>query len=67
MKYAIVSLWVGYRGDSVWIGGGTEWPDDHPIVAAHPDWFTDTPPGGEPAKPKQRARQYGPRKRAGDG
>lgn len=50
MKYPKMNGFVGFRGDSVPL---EPVPDDHPIVAAFPDLFTDTlPPGVE--KPKRR-------------
>lgn len=54
MKYATVSIHIGWRGDNVWIAGGTEWSEDHPIVRAYPDYFTDTPPAGVKPAPKKR-------------
>jgi hypothetical protein len=52
MKYPKINGFVGFRGDSVPL---EPVPDDHPIVAAFPDLFTDTPPPGvEPEKPKRR-------------
>lgn len=55
MKYPKLNGYVGFRGDSVRLA---PCPDDHPIVAAFPDLFTDTPPPGvEP--PKRRGRPPG--------
>jgi hypothetical protein len=50
MKYPKINGFVGFRGDSVPLEPVS---DDHPIVAAFPDLFTDTPPPGV-EKPKRR-------------
>jgi hypothetical protein len=53
MKYPKVNGFVGFRGDNVPL---EPYPDDHPVVAAFPDLFTDTPPPGvEAPRPKRRA------------
>lgn len=55
MKYPKMNGYVGFRGDSVLLAPV---PDDHPIVAAFPDLFTDTPPPGvEPEKPKRTVKK----------
>lgn len=52
MKYPTLNGFVGFRGNSVPL---EPYPDDHPIVSAFPDLFTDTPPPGiEVTKPKRR-------------
>ena len=53
MKYPLRPGFIGHDGDSVWLAPeGFE--DDHPVVVAHPDMFTDTPPPGiEPPKRKR--------------
>jgi hypothetical protein len=56
-KVSAVSMFVGWRGDSVWLGAGVEWPDDHPLVRAYPDYFADKPAGDtEPEKKARRPR-----------
>jgi hypothetical protein len=50
MKYPKMNGFVGFRGDNVPL---EPYPDDHPVVAAFPDLFTDTPPPGV-EKPKRR-------------
>jgi hypothetical protein len=57
MKVSKVDAFVGHKGDNVWLGVGDEWPADHPVVMAHPDFFADKP---EPAK---RGRPLGSKNR----
>jgi len=52
MKYPKRNGFVGFHGKNVPL---VPYPDDHPVVAAFPDLFTDTPPPGVKApKPKRR-------------
>lgn len=57
MKYPRQSGFIGHNGDNVWLRP-EGFPDDHPVVLAHPDVFTDTPPDGI-APPKRRGRPPG--------
>jgi hypothetical protein len=50
MKYPKVNGFIGFRGDNVPL---KPYPDDHAIVSAFPDLFTDDPPPGV-EKPKRR-------------
>lgn len=50
-KYATISAFIGFEGDNVQLLGGAPWDDDHPLVKARPDLFTDTPPGELAAEP----------------
>jgi hypothetical protein len=55
MKYPRQPGFIGFNGDSVWLKP-EGFQDDDPVVVAHPDMFTDTPPPGiEAPKPKRRA------------
>lgn len=54
--YATVNTFVGYRGQSLWIGAGDAYESSHPLVKAHPNWFTkDTSASPPAAQPKGRS------------
>lgn len=56
MKYPRRPGFIGFNGDNVLLKP-EGLPDDHPVVLAHPDMFTDTPPPGiEPPKRKRVPR-----------
>ncbi|MGH9252222.1 MAG: hypothetical protein ACRD0W_22305 [Acidimicrobiales bacterium] len=57
MKIAKADVFVGFKGDSVRIAGGAEYPDNHPLVAAHPDFFINAPrKAGRPLGSKNRPK-----------
>jgi hypothetical protein len=62
MRYPIRGGFVGYNGVSFPL---KNYPDDHPVVAAFPDLFTDKPPPGvKPEKPKRRVLKKSAAKKA---
>lgn len=62
MKYPRRPMFLGFNGDSVWLQP-EGYPDDHPMVLAHPDLFTGTPPAGV-APPKRKRAAARPKKTA---
>jgi hypothetical protein len=43
--YSKISGFVGFNGQSVWLGEGDAYDADDPIVKARPDDFTSRPSG----------------------
>jgi hypothetical protein len=58
MMYPRLSGFVGHAGDSVWMDPNG-FPDDHPVVLAHPDLFTEVPPPGIEAPKRRGGRPLG--------
>lgn len=60
--YATLNGFVGFNGQSVWLGEGDAYDENDPIVKARPDDFTTRAPGvAVVAEEKARRRSGGTR------
>lgn len=67
MKYSTISGVTRYSGGTIVLGRGDSFADDHPLVLARPDIFTDEQPGpkhGSYAPSVERATRAPGEKRA---
>lgn len=57
--FATVNQFVGFEGQSVWLGAGDPYDSGDPLVKAFPDFFTKESTGAPVAaeeKPRTRGR-----------
>lgn len=59
--YATMSGFVGFDGQSVWLGEGDEYDENHPLVKARPGDFTSAKPGTAVVAEEKRRRSGGTR------
>lgn len=60
--YATMNGFVGFNGQSVWLGEGDEYDENDPLVKARPDDFTSRVPGtaiAADAKTRRRTTRDG--------
>lgn len=54
---------VGHEGQAVPLNSGDEYDLDHPLVVAHPEWFTGAAPEGKKPEVAPAPRKRGGRTR----